>query len=84
MVLMCSTMSMSFGVAVGYRSNLPRTDVPRFSIVDRHLGSSWCLEKAMRDFLIEWFDGRDAGALEPIELDKLAAELGNRFLVKPK
>ncbi len=40
--------------------------------------------EAMRDFLIEWFDRKDATALEPLELDKLAAELGERFIVKPR
>jgi hypothetical protein len=40
--------------------------------------------EAMRDFLIEWFDGKDDTALQPIELDKLAADLGEKFIVRSK
>jgi hypothetical protein len=39
---------------------------------------------AVRDFLIEWFDDKDDGALTPMELDKLASELGSRFLIRSK
>ncbi len=40
--------------------------------------------EALRDFLITWFDGRDASALEPLALDQLASELGQQFLIKPQ
>lgn len=34
---------------------------------------------ALRDFFIEWFDGSTDLLLQPIELEKLAAEIGKRF-----
>jgi hypothetical protein len=40
--------------------------------------------EALRDFLISWFDGRDAAALAPLELERLAAEVGKAFVIKPQ
>jgi len=37
----------------------------------------------LRDFIITWFDGRDAAALAPLELDRFATEMAKSFLVKP-
>jgi hypothetical protein len=39
--------------------------------------------EALRDFLIEWADGRDAGALEPLSLEELATSIAEKFRVKP-
>lgn len=38
--------------------------------------------EALRDFLIDWFDGKDESALQPLKLDELATVLGDRFVVK--
>lgn len=35
--------------------------------------------EALRDFLIEWFDGKDDAALQPLGLEDLAAAIGDRF-----
>ena len=40
--------------------------------------------EALRDFLIEWSDGRHAQAVpSPLELEELANEIAKRFRVKP-
>ncbi len=39
--------------------------------------------EALRDLLIEWAHGKDATALEPLALENLAAEIGERFHLKP-
>jgi hypothetical protein len=39
--------------------------------------------EAVRDFLIDWFDGRNEDALQPLELEDLANQLGERFTIKP-
>lgn len=39
--------------------------------------------EALRDFLIEWADGKDAQALEPLSLEVLANTIAERFKVKP-
>jgi hypothetical protein len=39
--------------------------------------------EALRDFLIEWADGKDAKALEPLSLEALATAIAEKFKVKP-
>lgn len=40
--------------------------------------------EALRDFLIEWSEGKDADALSPLSLDALAQQIGRRFKLKPR
>ncbi|MFC1610186.1 UPF0158 family protein [Myxococcota bacterium] len=40
--------------------------------------------EAVRDLLIDWFDGKDGSALQPLELEKLAATMGEKFIVRSK
>jgi len=40
--------------------------------------------EALRDFFIEWADGKDASALEPIALEQLAQAVSEQFRVKPR
>ena len=39
--------------------------------------------EALRDLLIDWFDGKNESALQPLELEKLSTEIGARFSIKP-